>query len=88
VVVVGHDHELAGRALAAALGSKAGYIAAVGPQRVQQARADWLAYRGLTDVERIHGLHGLAGLDIGATSPPEVAIAVLAEALAVKSTSG
>jgi xanthine dehydrogenase accessory factor len=88
VVVVGHDHELAGRALAAALDSDAGYIAAVGPRRVQQARADWLAYRGITEVDRVHGLHGPAGLDIGATSPPEVAIAVLAEALAVRSASG
>jgi xanthine dehydrogenase accessory factor len=87
VVVVGHDHELAGRALVAALGSDAGYIAAVGPQRVQQARADWLAYRGTTELDRIHGLRGPAGLDIGATSPPEVAIAVLAEALAVRSRS-
>ena len=46
VVVVGHDHELVGRALAAALAGDAGYIGAVGPSRVQQARADWLAYRG------------------------------------------
>jgi xanthine dehydrogenase accessory factor len=88
VVVLGHDHELSGRALAAALDSDAGYIAAVGPRRVQEARTDWLAYRGLTDVERVHGLHGPAGLDIGATSPPEVAIAVLAEALAMRAASG
>ena len=88
VVVVGHDHELTGRALAAALDSDAGYIAAVGPQGVQQARADWLAFRGVTDVDRIHGLNGRAGLDIGATSPGEVAIAVLAEALATRAATG
>ncbi len=85
VVVVGHDHELVGRALAAALGGDAGYIGAVGPSRVQQARADWLAYRGITELERIHGIGGHAGLDIGARTPPEVAVAVLAEALAVRS---
>jgi len=85
VVVVGHDHELVGRALAAALGGDAGYIGAVGPSRVQQARADWLAYRGITEVERVHGIQGHAGLDIGARTPPEVAVAVLAQAMAVRS---
>jgi xanthine dehydrogenase accessory factor len=88
VVVVGHDHELAGRALSAALAGDAGYIGAVGPQRVQQARADWLAYRGITELDRVHGLRGPAGLDIGATTPPEVAVAVLAEALALRSRAG
>jgi xanthine dehydrogenase accessory factor len=52
---------------------------------VQQARADWLAYRGITEVERVHGIHGHAGLDIGARTPPEVAVAVLAQAVAVRS---
>ena len=50
--------------------------------RCSTARADWLAYRGITDLTRVHGP---AGLDIGASSPPEVAVAVLAEALAVRS---
>ncbi len=85
VVVVGHDHELVGRALVAALAGDAGYIGAVGPSRVQQARADWLAYRGITEVERVHGIQGHAGLDIGARTPPEVAVAVLAQAMAVRS---
>ncbi len=88
VVVVGHDHELAGRALSAALASDVGYIGAVGPPRVQRARADWLAYRGVTELERVHGLDGPAGLDIGARTPPEVAVAVLAQALAVRSSAG
>jgi xanthine dehydrogenase accessory factor len=88
VVVVGHDHELVGRALAAALAGDAGYIGAVGPRQVQQARADWLAYRGITDLERVHGIHQPAGLDIGARTPPEIAVAVLAEALAVRSRTG
>jgi xanthine dehydrogenase accessory factor len=79
VVVAHHDLEIAGTALAAALSTDAGYIGALGSRRMQQTRADWLAYRGVTDLERIHGP---AGLDIGAKSPPEVAVAILAEALA------
>jgi xanthine dehydrogenase accessory factor len=71
VVVAAHDLELAGAVLAAALGGEVGYIG---------ARADWLAYRGITEIDQVHGP---AGLDIGADTPAEVAIAILAEALSV-----
>jgi xanthine dehydrogenase accessory factor len=79
VVVAHHDLEVAGAALAASLATDAGYVGALGSRRMQQARADWLAYRGVIDLDRVHGP---AGLDIGASTPPEVAVAVLAEALA------
>jgi xanthine dehydrogenase accessory factor len=81
VVVAAHDLELAGPALAAALDSDAGYIGALGGRKMQQTRTDWLAYRGITDVERIHGP---AGLDIGADTPPKIAISILAEAIAAE----
>lgn len=81
VVVLGHDLELTGRALMAALSGKAGYVGAVGPRRLQDNRADWLAYRGHTDLSR---LHGPAGLDIGARSPQEVALAIAAEIVATR----
>jgi xanthine dehydrogenase accessory factor len=82
VVVISHDHDLAGPALSAALAGGVGYIGALGSRRTQQARADWLAGRGVTDLERIHGP---AGLDIGANTPAEIAVSILAEALAAKS---
>jgi xanthine dehydrogenase accessory factor len=82
LVVVSHDLELAGAALAAALDGEVGYIGALGSRRTQQARADWLAYRGITDLTRVHGP---AGLDIGASTPPEIAVSILAEAMAVAS---
>jgi xanthine dehydrogenase accessory factor len=81
LVVLSHDVELAGPALASALESSVGYIGALGSRRTQQARADWLAYRGVTVLDRIHGP---AGLDIGAHTPAEIAVAIVAEALAVK----
>ncbi|HKD97158.1 MAG TPA: XdhC family protein [Micromonosporaceae bacterium] len=84
VVVAGHDDDLAGPALAAALGGRVGYIGALGSRRVQQSRADWLAYRGVTDLSRIHGP---AGLDIGANTPAEIAVSVVAEAIAVRATA-
>ncbi|HEY6635454.1 MAG TPA: XdhC family protein [Acidimicrobiia bacterium] len=79
VVIAAHDLELAGAALAAALESQAGYIGSVGSRKMQEDRADWLAYRGVTDLARVHGP---AGLDIGADSPGEIAVAIAAEAIA------
>ena len=81
LVVAAHDLELAGSALAAGLDSEVGYIGALGGRKMQQTRADWLAYRGITEIDRIHGP---AGLDIGADTPATVAISILAEALAVE----
>jgi xanthine dehydrogenase accessory factor len=82
LVVISHDEDVAGPALASALGSDVGYIGALGSRRTQQSRADWLAYRGVTDLERVHGP---AGLDIGANTPAEIAVSIVAEALAVAS---
>ncbi len=79
VVVAAHDLDLAGAALKAALETDVGYIGSLGARRMQETRADWLAYRGVTDLTRIHGP---AGLDIGADTPAEIAVSILAEAIA------
>lgn len=84
VVIAAHDLELAGSGLAAALESGCGYIGSVGSRKMQADRADWLAYRGVTELSRVHGP---AGLDIGAGSPGEVAVAIAAEAIAELSQS-
>ena len=82
IVVMGHDVESSSRCLMAALEGDAGYVGALGSLAMQQSRADWLAYRGITDLDRVHGP---AGLDIGARSPVEVAVAIAAEILASRS---
>lgn len=79
VVVAGHDVEATGRVLQAALGSRAGYIASLGPESVRMARDDWLAYRGATETARISSP---AGLPIGAEAPREVGLAVVGEMIA------
>lgn len=79
VVIAAHDLDLAGAGLSAALDSKCGYIGSVGSRKMQADRSDWLAYRGITDLTRVHGP---AGLDIGAKTPGEVAVAIVAEAIA------
>lgn len=80
-VIMGHDVESSSRVLGAALESGAGYIGSLGSLRMQQQRADWLAYRGVTDLDRVHGP---AGIDIDARTPAEIALSVLAEAVAVR----
>jgi xanthine dehydrogenase accessory factor len=85
LVVTSHDDDVAGPALASALGGQVGYIGALGSRRTQQSRADWLAFRGITDLERVHGP---AGLDIGANTPAEIAVSIVAEALSVANAVG
>lgn len=84
VVVLGHDLEMGGGALIAALESDVGYIGGVGPKALQQSRADWLAYRGYTDLSR---LKAPAGLDIGARNPQEIALAIGAEIVATQTAA-
>ena len=79
VVVTGHDLELTGAGLIAALDSDVGYIGALGSRRLNDNRRDWLAYRGVTDLTRVHAP---AGLDIGADTPATIAVSILAEAIA------
>ena len=78
VVVMGHDVESSSRCLMSALESDAGYVGALGSSAMQQARADWLAYREVTDLARVHGP---AGLPLGGKSPAEVAVSIVAEIL-------
>ncbi len=81
VVVMSHDVETAGRALQAAIGSGAGYIGSIGSPRMQELRRDWLAYRGVDWDDRVRGP---AGLPIGASGAPEIAISIVAEAISAR----
>ena len=80
VVVMGHDVEVSSGCLMAALESDAGYIGALGSVAMQNSRADWLAYRDVMDLSRVHGP---AGLDIKAATPEEIAVSIVAEAISV-----
>jgi xanthine dehydrogenase accessory factor len=87
VAVLTHDEKFDVPALAAALRSDAFYVAALGSRIAQEARRERLAAAGIT-AEQLARLHGPAGLDIGAESPAETAVSILAEALAVRSGRG
>jgi xanthine dehydrogenase accessory factor len=79
VVVMGHDVESSSQCLAYALESTAGYIGALGSKKMQENREDWLAYRDITDISRVHGP---AGFNISASTPAEIAVSIVAEVIA------
>lgn len=74
LVTLFHDHAFEPLILKAALKSPAFYIGALGSKRAHQARLETL--RGHGDVTRIHGP---VGLDIGAKTPPEIALSIMAQ---------
>ena len=78
IVALTHDPKLDDPALAAALRSECFYIGALGSRRNHAARCARLKELGFgdSDLARIHGPVGLA---IGAISPAEVAISIIAE---------
>ena len=83
VVVLTHDEKFDIPALVAALRTEAFYVGALGSRRAQEKRRARLVEEGLTDAE-LARLRGPAGLDIGAESPAETAVSILAEALALR----
>ena len=84
VVVLSHDRTVDAPVLAAALSSDVGYLAALGSRHTQAARAGWLVDHGVT-TDEISRVRGPAGLDIGARTPSEIAVAIVAEMVAVRS---
>lgn len=78
VVTLTHDPKLDDPALDLALRSDAFYIAALGSKRTHAARLERLAELG-HDPATLERIFGPAGLAIGAVSPAEIALSVMAE---------
>ena len=83
VLVFTHDPKFDEPALVAALESGAGYVGALGSRRTQERRARRLRDAGL-DERSISEIHAPCGLDVGARTPAETAISILAEVIAVR----
>jgi len=83
VVTLTHDPKLDDPALQAALRSPAFYIGALGSRKTHGARLERLATAGFTPAE-VARIHGPVGLSIGALSPAEIAVSVLAQITAVR----
>ena len=78
VVTLTHDPKLDDPALLEALRSPAFYIGALGSTRTHAKRLERLAAEGVAPAD-LTRIHGPAGLAIGARSPAEIAISVLAQ---------
>ncbi len=82
VVVLTHDAKIDNPALVAALRSPARYIGALGARRTHAKRLDALKELGMDDAQ-LARIHAPIGLDIGARRPEEIALAIMAEIVAV-----
>jgi xanthine dehydrogenase accessory factor len=78
IVTLSHDAKLDDPALEAALRSPAFYIGALGSRRTHGRRCDRLREKGFT-AEDLDRIHAPVGLDIGAVSPGEIAVSIVAE---------
>ena len=83
VVTLTHDPKLDDPALAAALRSEAFYIGALGSRKTHAARLGRLREDGFGDNE-LARIHGPVGLSIGAVSPAEIAVSIMAQVTEVR----
>jgi xanthine dehydrogenase accessory factor len=83
VVALTHDPKLDDLALMEALKSAAFYVGAIGSKKNNDARRKRLAEFDLSE-EEIARLHGPVGLYLGSKTPPEIALAIIAEMTAVR----
>jgi xanthine dehydrogenase accessory factor len=81
IVALTHDPKLDDPALVAALGAPCFFIGALGSRKTHAARCSRLKAQGFSDTE-IARIRGPVGLDIGAISPAEIAVSIMAELIA------
>ena len=83
VAVLTHDDKFDVPALRVALQSKSGYVGAIGSRGTREQRNERLRATGITD-EQIARIHGPIGLDLGASTPEEIALAIMAQIVATR----
>lgn len=83
IAVLTHDPKFDEPTLKVILSRPVGYVGAIGSRKTGEERNARLRQQGLTD-EQITSIHGPIGLNIGATSPEEMALAIMAEIVATR----
>mgnify|MGYP002386215899 CR=1 FL=1 len=83
VCVLTHDERLDVPAIRTALRLPVGFVGAMGSRATVARRAALLTQAGVTDAE-LGRLHSPLGLDLGAETPEETALAVIAEIVAAR----
>jgi len=86
-VCLSHDPKFELPALRTLLRSDVGYIGLLGSRSTQAARRDALRAEGFSDAE-LRRIRGPVGLDLGARSPEEIALSILAEIVAIRNGVG
>jgi xanthine dehydrogenase accessory factor len=81
LVALTHDPKIDDPALTAALRAECFYIGALGSRKTHARRVERLTQAGFGESE-IGRIHAPIGLDIGAVSPAEIAVSILAEIVA------
>jgi xanthine dehydrogenase accessory factor len=79
LVALTHDPKIDDMPIQAALEAGCFYVGALGSRRTHAQRMERLKARGVPELQRIHAP---IGLNIGAASPAEIAVAILAEVIA------
>jgi xanthine dehydrogenase accessory factor len=87
IIALTHDPKLDDAVLVLALRSPAAFVGAMGSRRAQSKRRERLLDAGL-GTEQLDRLSAPVGLDLGASSPPETALSILAEVVAVRHGRG
>jgi xanthine dehydrogenase accessory factor len=83
IAILTHDPKLDDAALRIALRSDAAYVGAMGSRRAQAKRRTRLLESGMTEAE-LDRMAAPIGLDLGAVTPEETALSILAEVVAVR----
>jgi xanthine dehydrogenase accessory factor len=83
VAILSHDPKFDLPALRVALRSEAAYVGLLGSHVAQARRHEALRQEGFSE-QQISRIHGPVGLDLGGQSPAEIALAVIAEVVAVR----
>lgn len=84
ICVLTHDHKFDIPAIITALGTRVGYLGAMGSRRTNAERLVRLAEEGADMAEVEARLHAPIGLDLGSRTPEETAISICAEIIAAR----
>jgi len=84
IVIATHSHRFDGDVLEQALRTPAGYIGMIASRRKRDIIYDALVMRGFAR-EALARVHSPIGLDIGAKTPAEIAVSIVAQLIALRS---